>query len=300
MGELEAIQYKYNYKEDKDYYNKIYKAVNKEIYGNKVVDINNDFNTNIKNTDLIFSSTPAVEDTITLIVAPRLFDYNEDGSIKQIDTNIRLLYYAGLKAGYTWYHVSQTAGNSTTRTSYPYANHMDDVFSPTVDLNWDVPNQIYYNTTLYSLNNLYNRYHKKFIEEITDRDSKLLIAYFNLNPLDIYQFNFYDQVFVDGHYFVVNKILDYNPLAEQTTKVELLKVKYYADFIQPGSEDGFRKPTGDDKPGFRYNIVEGGLDEVRDTGATIPYTIGEGGLDEVRDIAATSIYNIVNGGNNSV
>lgn len=298
MGELEAIQYRYNYKADVDYYNKLYKDNNLEVYGNKIVNINNDFNKNVKNTDLIFSATPAVEYNITGIVAPAFVDFNEDGSLKQIDTNIRILYYAGLKSG-DWYHWSATAGNSIARTDYPYANHIDDPVSPGVDLNWDIPNELYYTTTLYTQNNLYNRYHKKFIDEITDRDSKILIAYFNLRPLDIYQFNFYDKVFVDGHYFQVNKILDYNPLNEQTTKVELLRLKYYADFIQPTTDEGFRK--GDkERPGFRYNILEGGLNEVRDLGATIPYTIAEGGLDEVRDLGATSIYNIVNGGSNTI
>jgi len=62
---------------------------------------------------------------------------------------------------------------------------------------------------------------------LSDKNSRIITAYFDLTPLDISQFRFSDLIFFtfDGNdgYYRVNKIFDYDPSITNTTKVELIK-----------------------------------------------------------------------------
>lgn len=60
--------------------------------------------------------------------------------------------------------------------------------------------------------------------EITDKDSKMLIANFYLTPKDIFELDFSKYIFVDGVLFRLNKITDYNASVPSDCQVELLKV----------------------------------------------------------------------------
>jgi hypothetical protein len=60
--------------------------------------------------------------------------------------------------------------------------------------------------------------------EITDKDSKMLIANFYLTPKDIFDLDFSKYIFVDGVLFRLNKITDYNVSVPSDCQVELLKV----------------------------------------------------------------------------
>jgi hypothetical protein len=106
-----------------------------------------------------------------------------------------------------------------------YAGHLDNPVSPTLDLSFGVPQEIYYNTNLYTNNNIFNRFHKKLIDEITDRDSKILTAYFYLRPSDIRNLDFRNQFYFQNDYFRLNKVFDYDPLKNDVTKCEFLKIK---------------------------------------------------------------------------
>jgi hypothetical protein len=86
----------------------------------------------------------------------------------------------------------------------------------------------------YTNNNIYNAYWKRYIEEITHKDSKIVRAWFYLNEDDIHNFSFRYLIWADlgggGAYYHVNKIIDYNPLQRQVTQVELLKINKLDDF----------------------------------------------------------------------
>jgi len=208
-----------------------------------------------------------------------------------MDTNIRILYYSGLKSCGTWYLNSDIYA-SASYTSYPYANHLDDPAASTLDLNFGVPMQIFFQTSFYTGNTLYNVYWSDLMGSITDPDSKIVTCYMNLKPTDILQLSFKKLYLIDGNYYRLNKIFDYDPLSVKVTKVEFLKVKKAVAFNGQGSTVLPIVTT--------YNLVEGGLNEVRDLGATSFYNLIEGGENEVRDIAATSFYNLVNSGLNTI
>jgi len=72
-------------------------------------------------------------------------------------------------------------------------------------------------------------YWKDYLEDITDKNSRIIKCKIYLTPNDIAQFNYNDSIFIDGltddggHYFIVNKIT-YIPTSNQPSVVELIKV----------------------------------------------------------------------------
>jgi len=300
MGDLENKRYTFTYKEDSDHYNKVYKDNNNRIYGDAIFEVNNDFVKDINKNEVIFSPTPAVGSSLHNRVIPTFLKYDSNNintnitAITQkegMDSNIRILYYSGLKSCGTWY-LNSDIYSSASYTSYPYANHLDDPAASTLDLNFGVPMQIFFQTSFYTGNTLYNVYWSDLMGSITDPDSKIVTCYMNLKPTDILQLSFKKLYLIDGNYYRLNKIFDYDPLSVKVTKVEFLKVKKAVAFNGQGSTVLPIVTT--------YNLVEGGLNEVRDLGATSFYNLIEGGENEVRDIAATSFYNLVNSGLNTI
>lgn len=231
LGDLNFRRLKYQYKKDTDKYNKLYEDTWKEVYGEYVHDTGNEFYTNESKTEIIFSPTPICDDVSSNRVVPRLWKEESGGQIKPSQFNIRILYWGGLIANNVdWIHTAR-GGADVSRSTYPYAGHVDNPVTPTLDLSFGVPKEIYYYTNQYTDNNLFNRYHKKFIEEITNKDSKVVVGYFHLTPLDILLLDFRDEFYFDNQRFRLNKIYDYNPIVNEITKCEFIKVKESRPFI---------------------------------------------------------------------
>lgn len=295
VAEIEGKEYLFTFKQDKDYFNERYLTKYEEIYGQRKIEIQNDFVAKQKKYDVIFSPTPSVGNSLNSLVVPTILKRKEDGTREQFKpANIRLLYYGGLKSG-DWTFKSDVVANET-RSTYPYAGHLDDPYFPTLDLLFGRPQEIYWGSqgnigSNYTTNNLYNRYWKQFIEEITDKDSKIATAYFRLRPIDIFNLDFRKTIQVDGVNYRLNRIIDYNPLSEESTKVELAKSVRGTTF-SPGVEDQdntLQNPRN-------FTLIEGGEDEVREVSAISLVTLIEGGEDEIRDLSATSTIFFINGG----
>lgn len=234
MGALDSQRYLYTYKADKDYYNELYTTTWGEIYGERLKRINNDFLKNEHKTEVIFSPTPSVGQSYNDKVIPTIKKVDNNGQEVRTISNIRILYYGGLKdTVYTWTHQSDLVANQL-ETQYPYAGHYDDPFTPTIDINFGLTKEIYWDNTFNAItwtdNNLYNKYHSKFIDEITDVNSKIVRGWFYLKPGDIRKLSFREQYYFDGAYFRLNKIENYNP-NNPLTKCEFLKLKDAEVFV---------------------------------------------------------------------
>jgi len=83
---------------------------------------------------------------------------------------------------------------------------------------------------------LFNKYYSKFIQEITDTNSKIVTGYFYLSPSDIKNLSFSSQYYFEGQYFRLSKIENYNPI-NPLTKCEFLKIKL-SDVFQSGTAIG--------------------------------------------------------------
>jgi len=226
MGLLEASEYLYKYKDDKDYYNESYKSEFEETYGQRSGLIDNDFVKKITTTEVIFSPTPSVGQNYIDIVVPTIIK-NDINNYNTTAHNIRILYYGGLKTTSTAWEMPDTIGNSVSYTSYPYAGHFDDPYNPTLDINFGLSKKLYYDNTYDDINltnnNLFNTYHLGRLQQIANRDSKLVSGMFYLKPKDIYELSFRNLFFFKNSYFRLYKIENYDP-NKRLTKCYFLKV----------------------------------------------------------------------------
>lgn len=241
MSELDAKTYLYKYKQDKDYYNKLYEANHNEVFGTHEQEIENDFIRGVKTNELIYSPTHNVANYTLGIAYPKIYDL--DGStVKRITPNVRNLY-AQVKTTIANITFKETGGTDLIINKYGYAGHTDDPFNPTIDLNFGLPKEVYYSFlgSTFTNNNSYNRFHKPFIDQISHRDSKLVVAWLWLTSTDIENFSFRNKYFIDNAYYRVNKIIEY--IGEtSSTKCELLKLADIQVF-EPSSIEMNEIPT---------------------------------------------------------
>lgn len=228
MGALNSKEYLYTYKQDNDYYNDLYYNTWDEVYGQADFIINNDFLKAEHKTEIIFSPTPSVGQSWYDRVIPTIIKFDDKDGVQRTEANIRILQWGGMKdTDQQWLH-SDSSG-VTFKTQYPYSGMYDDPYLPTEDIGFNLTNEIYWanvfnNVITFSNNNLYNKYYKKFIEEITDTNSKIVNGYFYLTPSDISNLSFRKQYYFEGQYFRLNKVENYNPI-NPITKCEFLKIK---------------------------------------------------------------------------
>jgi hypothetical protein len=260
LGALDAGRFIFADQEDKDSNNDNYKNIYDEVYGQQIINVDNDFITTDKTIGTIFAPTPlySVENNDRVISA--MLFVNENGQVTEATAKIRLLYWGGLlPTQKPW-----TLGLDlfiNNQSFYPYAGHLDNPYDPTFDLNWGVPKQLFYNFNygkVYTLNypntNCYNFFWKKYIDEITDKNSKILECYLALRPYDYNELSFRKNYYIDGSYWRLLSVVDYDATSGQTTKCSFLKVEPKSAFvgdIKPiyggtGTfEDGSDLPIGD-------------------------------------------------------
>jgi hypothetical protein len=127
---------------------------------------------------------------------------------------------------------------------YPYVGHLDDIDTPTFDLNFGVPQVVYYPALTYTNNNLLN-YHNTFIQELVSRYGKLLTCYVKIDTSIINALDFRNLININGVVYRLQKISDYDSTKERTTQVELLRL------IQgegTGSDPGEGEGEGEGRP----------------------------------------------------
>lgn len=229
VGALDVGQFRYRYKEDKDYYNEKYLAEEGEIYGEKIQYVDTDFYKEEKLTEVIFSPTPLNDGGTGDVVLSTII--KSDGqTVSPYTGNIRILIWGGLVQAQQGILITDTVTGSTLNiTEYPYAGHLDHPYTPTFDLSWDVPLKVYYKPTFQALQytnaNLYNEYYRKFIDEITDQNSKVVKAWFWLEPDDIEQLSFRKLYYFKDAFFRLHRVYDYDPVNPSITQCEFLKIK---------------------------------------------------------------------------
>lgn len=228
MGALNAGRFIFKDQLDKDNLNDTYNKVNNEVYGQLTLDVENDFLDADKTITTLFAPTPLQTiygDNDRVISSIQFVD--KDNKPAEATAKIRLLYWGGLLDTQKPYGFA-----GILKTDYPYAGHLDNPYNPTFDLNWFVPRQLYYDfsygnkfTLNYSNNNCYNIYWKKYIEEITDKNSKILECNLALRPYDYNELSFRKSYYIDGSYWRLLKVEDFDAMSEDTTKCMFLKVE---------------------------------------------------------------------------
>ena len=299
MQELDFKTYTLKYKDDGDYLNIKAKEIVGETFGTKEIEVDNDFVNQAKTNELGFSATPNAYPNLYTATVPYIYSF-DNGTVSKFKPNIRLLYYndwvngTNFNTGYgtifkdwtlygftTSLYTAVFTGNGTSQPTYgyyPYAGHTDNPLTPTYDLNFQTKYLDYPFLGTFTTNNLYNLYHKAFIDMVSDQNSKVVKAYFNLDAIDIKNFTFRSKVFINNTYYLVNKIVDFDPLSSQTTLVELIRMPLYNGFTpevyNPDNGPALRQLSGNTNLGGSGNnnygadsAVIGGTDNYISDGA---------------------------------
>ena len=299
MQELDFKTYTLKYKDDGDYLNIKAKEIVGETFGTKEIEVDNDFVNQAKTNELGFSATPNAYPNLYTATVPYIYSF-DNGTVSKFKPNIRLLYYndwvngTNFNTGYgtifkdwtlygftTSLYTAVFTGNGTSQPTYgyyPYAGHTDNPLTPTYDLNFQTKYLDYPFLGTFTTNNLYNLYHKAFIDMVSDQNSKVVKAYFNLDAIDIKSFTFRSKVFINNTYYLVNKIVDFDPLSSQTTLVELIRMPLYNGFTpevyNPDNGPALRQLSGNTNLGGSGNnnygadsAVIGGTDNYISDGA---------------------------------
>ena len=223
MSELNGRYFEYKYKADNDYYSEQYQKKYSEGYGDRIEDTGYEFAREKQTAEVIFANTVLVGYDGEDKVFPTVFKLsnNQEDRTEHV---IRIMQARKI-TGVNSYAIRNGATTLTNLTDYGYAGHLDDPDVPQVDLCFGAPKELQFEVAVsYPSANLFNGFWSDYVAEITDKDSKLLIAFFRLTEVDILNLDFSRLIYIDGALWRLNKVSDYNPMAEDVTQVELLKV----------------------------------------------------------------------------
>jgi hypothetical protein len=225
MSEINARYYNFKYKQDNDFYNEDYRKKFNEGYGDIIYDNGLEFTKDTESVEIIFASSPLYGTNSTDKIFPAIYK-KSDNNLKEdpMDHILRIMQVKKISGVASWdiFNLGTSLG---TNTAYLYAGHLNDPTTPALDINFGAPQQLFFNLTSGDLSgNLFNIYYSPYMSEITDKDSRLLTGFFDLKEVDIYNLDFAKFIFIDGGLYRIIKVSDYNTEANETTKVDLLRV----------------------------------------------------------------------------
>lgn len=224
MAELNGRYFEFKYKQDADYYNEQYFKKYSIGYGDRLEDTGYEFAKEKQTAEVVFAATPLAGYDGEDKVFSTIFKLNNNVE-DPTEHVIRIMQAKKITDVNAWDIKNGGSTIDTGLTYYGYAGHLDDPDVPQTDINFGAPNELYFElVSQYPSANLFNGFWSDYVAEITDKDSKLLSAYFRLTEMDIYGLNFARLIYLDGALWRLNKIIDYNPMVQDTTQVELLKV----------------------------------------------------------------------------
>ena len=212
----------YTPESDKDDLNNQYTSTTNETYGQYELIFDDNAKESFVEIKTPFSPTPSIE-AFQGAYLPSISREEPKG-------RPRVLYYElkSLPSNVFW------RLNSTPYNNYPYAGHFDDPLAPGLDLNFDTNPYYFYDGVLPTRNTQYNTYWAASINQI--QEGRMLTAYFYLTEVDITKVKdrMSYKIWIKDAYYYVNRIIDYNPLRNTVTKVELLKVNELGVYADPG------------------------------------------------------------------
>ena len=167
----------------------------------------------------LMANIPFDDSTFTGLIVPRNFSVN-NGSVVPKKGKPFIVQVGNLTDG-NWVIIDESAAPHAY-AQYPYVGHLDRIESPTFDLNFGVPDVLYWNSATLPQANLY-QYHEQFLKELVSRYGRLVKCSIRWNPADIYSLDFRYLLNLDGVVYRLQKIQDYNPTNDNSTKTELLK-----------------------------------------------------------------------------
>jgi hypothetical protein len=217
-------EYNFNFKQDGDYFNTQYQNEFLDNYGEFQILSQSQYATQVTNMALPFSQKPLVQIHPDLIVpCPYQVNFDSVGNGQIVPKKgSAFIVYVGKLRNATWKYYDEL-NNPHNLIQYPYVGHLDDIDTPTSDLNYGVPQTVYYPAIVYTNKNLL-QYHNTFIQELVSRYGKLLTCFAKIDTSIINTLDFRNLININGVVYRLQKISDYDSTKDRTTQVELLRL----------------------------------------------------------------------------
>lgn len=221
LSDVTAREYRIGYSDDTDYWSTYYKTKFNLSYGESRTILDNDFELDTKEIKVLFGS-PVMRQEVDN--RKMIHMYKVENNVKVRDNfKPRIASWLPNVTTSTWNISTATAGTHAY-TSYPYAGHFDNPNSPTNDILFGTPREVFFSITSYPSSNLYAAFYDVLITSIGDKNSRLITGQFYLNPIDIMNLDFRQMIKFGNHYYELHKIEKYNPINNGTSSVHLFKI----------------------------------------------------------------------------
>ena len=228
LSELSAKEYRFTFDDDADYWSNFYKTKFNQAYGESRTIIPNDFELDTKTVKVVFAP-PVMREQVAGQIMVHLYKIEQTTSqgfaFKAPDNfKPRVVFFAPNQPTLSPWQIDFEAG-SVTYNTYPYAGHLDNPINPITDALFSFPQEVYFSTGIYPQNsNLYTTYYDQLISSIGDRNSRLVEGYMYLTPTDISNLDFRKIIKLGNHFFQLQKVDKYNPMANGLSYVSLFKI----------------------------------------------------------------------------
>lgn len=226
--------------EDKDEFNQYSIRTFDKIFGKKVYNSDSDLSEGERKIGSYFAPTPMkyIEGTTDFIV-PQIYSL-KDGQKQRFTFKPRLLHFLGTGSADSLYgksgSVSTTdeyyfrdeTGLTNKMDYYPIFHHVNQLPATTssLDLHFDNPGQWEYHQTFVNARtqrDAFYEYWAQYVNELYDVDSRLLTCNVLLTPNELAEIRLNNKIFIDSHYYRINKISGANLTRKDSVEVELLK-----------------------------------------------------------------------------
>lgn len=212
------------------------------------IEIQSDFKqkgTNLKIESIFSSFTNDWIDGGIDMLMPRLYQINNN-EIERIDAKPKLFYYSGKKTCNNFdLYESSGSTSGTTINQYPFCSHYSMAGQSIQETDFDIrfksgasigesKGGLVHKQTK---TDTFSKCWKQYLDNLFNKDARILIANFKLSAIDIARFKYNDKIFVKDTYYRVNKIGNYAIGKDVTTRVELIKVLDFEDTLAIGGCD---------------------------------------------------------------
>lgn len=244
---------------DEEYLNKIFRDVNEFNYGrNKFVSTSN-LLTDIQTYEIPFAPLPTsgVTGSVDVIIPQTYRDLN--GQQVAYTSKPHIFFWVGNRYCYKdsvkqvpgfWYLLDDT-DTPVEQTTYPCVSHMSslDIYDSRFvsDLNFGNTFDFYGNTNTHILQTtpytIYNSFWKDYVDNNYSNETRRFTGRFWLWPIDIYETNLTDKIYIKDSFYRIEKINQANLIEPSLTEVSLIKERggYYK--IDPPAPYYFVEPN---------------------------------------------------------
>jgi len=222
-ADIQSSKYKFTHAEGGDFLNDAIQRGLGRVYGDmEILDLENDFSRG----DYV-SQDGFAPHTMSLIPdnsypIHRCIQASGAGVAKP---KPRLAYWNGVSSVYGSYQVLGDTGSPAASTVFPvFSNYSDEI--PTItslDLNYGFEFPMIPNNG-HPFNTLYQTYWSGLVNELYSSDARLLTCKMLLTSQDIQDFQFSDQIYIEGTYYRVLEISGFDATKVAPSSVKLIKI----------------------------------------------------------------------------